>query len=103
MHAVNTRQQASTHKDPEGPPRLCSLQDAAGRIEACSTACPFRDQGGAVLPGGCMLERLGVDLKGRSERVEALLKIRRRLERALAHRGGSGPLPLLPARADGPS
>lgn len=31
MHAVNTRQQASTYKDPEEPPRLCSLQDAVRR------------------------------------------------------------------------
>jgi len=64
------------------PPRLCSLQDAAGRIEACSTACPFWEHGGAVLAGGCALERLELDLKGRSELVEALLKIRSRLGRA---------------------
>lgn len=85
MHAVNAKQQASTHKDSEGQPRRCSLQDVAGRIEACSTACPFWEQGGAVLPGGYRLERLGLDLKGRSELVEALLKIRRRLERAPSH------------------
>lgn len=82
MHAVNTRQQASTHKDPEGLPRRCSLQDEAGGIEACSTACPFWEEGGAVIPGGCMLKRLELDLKGQPELVEALLEIRRMVERA---------------------
>jgi hypothetical protein len=60
--------------------RLCRLQYAAGRIEDCPGAgCPFWEEGGAALPGGCVLERLGLDLEGRPELVEALIKIRSRL------------------------
>src|SRR6266540_5325444 len=50
--------------------KLCALQDAAGRVEACpGEGCPFWEEGGAVLEGGCAIERLSLDLRaGRNSR-----------------------------------
>ena len=63
---------------------LCALQYAAGRIEIChGSACPFWEEGGAVLPGGCIIQRLGLDLERRPELVHALLQVRHRLEQAI--------------------
>jgi hypothetical protein len=63
--------------------RVCGLEKALGRTRACTTAsCPLYEAGGAVLPAGCRLERLGVPLTGRPELADALLEIRRMLERA---------------------
>jgi hypothetical protein len=64
--------------------RLCRLQYAAGRIESCpGPDCPFWEEGGAVLPAGCMLERLGVDLERHPEIAHALLQTRRKLAQAV--------------------
>ena len=57
--------------------RLCALQYAAGRVEACPRArCPFWEPGGAVLEDGCLIERLGLDLERRPDRSHALLELR---------------------------
>ncbi len=63
-----------------GEPKLCVLQYAAGRIEACAcAACPFWEEGGVVLEPGCALERLGLDLEHNPELVDWLLELRREL------------------------
>ena len=63
----------------------CLIQDALGRVEACpAEACPFWESGGAALPGGCAVERLGLptslDLRQRPDLAAWLLEIRRSLE-----------------------
>ena len=69
--------------------RACALQDAAGRVEACpGESCPFWEEGGAVLEGGCAIERLSLDLARRPELAQYLLEIRLGLDRA--RRGGDG-------------
>ena len=71
------------HRAGEVP--LCALQFAAGRIEACpGGGCPFWEEGGAVLPGGCMIQRLALDLERRPELAHALLQVRRKLDLALS-------------------
>jgi hypothetical protein len=63
--------------------RACGLERALGRTRACAAAsCPLYEAGGAVLPSGCRLERLGVALTAKPELADALLEIRRLLERA---------------------
>ena len=45
----------------EQPTRLCSLDAAVGKREACpGDACPFWEPGGAALGGRCAVEELGV-------------------------------------------
>ena len=63
--------------------RNCTLRIAAGsHTEACpGERCPFWEAGGAVLPGGCAIEYLGVEL--RTPGLAAfLLETRKRLEQA---------------------
>jgi hypothetical protein len=62
---------------------VCALRIAAGsHPEACSSArCPFWEPGGAVLPGGCVIEHLGVELRTPGL-AGFLLETRERLERA---------------------
>jgi hypothetical protein len=60
-------------------PKLCKLQDAAGRVEACpGGACPFWEPGGAALDGRCAVGHL--DLAARPELAASLLRIRKELE-----------------------
>ena len=67
----------------------CALQDAAGRVEVCpGEGCPFWEEGGAVLEGGCAIERLSLDLARRPELAQYLLRIRLEFDRA--RRGGDG-------------
>ena len=41
--------------------RLCSLEAAVGKFEACpEDACPFWEPGGAALGGRCAFEEVGV-------------------------------------------
>ena len=41
----------------------CALQRAVGRVEHCpGAACPFWEDGGAIIAAGCAIERLGVNL-----------------------------------------
>jgi hypothetical protein len=61
--------------------RLCSLESAVGRTEACPEgACPFWEPGGAVLDGRCPLER--IDLAAQSSLAGFLLQIREGLASA---------------------
>ena len=61
--------------------RLCSLESAVGRHEACPEgACPFWEPGGAVLDGRCAVEEL--DLADDAALAAWLLEIRERLASA---------------------
>ena len=63
-------------------PQLCRLQDLANRVEACpGSACPFWEEGGAVLVGGCVLARLRLELRSKPDLVQHLLELRPRLDR----------------------
>jgi hypothetical protein len=65
-----------------GASRLCGLHLAMGREQACPRgACPFWEDGGAVVDAGCAVERLGIDL-GRRDLAEYLLEIRTTLDEA---------------------
>ena len=62
-------------------PRFCSLQLTLGVTEACTEArCPFWEDGGAVLPEGCAVERL--DLAREPQLAGYLMDVRRGLETA---------------------
>ena len=59
----------------------CTLRLAAdGRTEPCTRErCAFWEPGGAVLAGGCLIERLGIDVHG-PDLAAYLLEARERLE-----------------------
>lgn len=62
--------------------KLCRIRLTLGDVEAClQGACPFWEEGGAVLDAGCGLERLGLDLQ-RPDLAGHLLDLRRALEEA---------------------
>ena len=79
---MSRRAAATTaHTSEAAPVRLCRLASAIGETEACPYAgCPFWEEGGAVVPAGCMLDRLAGDLDRRPELALALLPVRRKLE-----------------------
>ena len=59
---------------------LCRLHLTLGAVAECPEgACPFWEEGGAALPPGCSLERLGVDVE-RPDLAWYLLELRRQLE-----------------------
>ena len=61
--------------------RLCSLESAVGRREACPKgACPFWEPGGAALGGRCAFEQL--DIEADAQLATWLLDIRERLASA---------------------
>ena len=61
--------------------RLCSLEAAVGRLEACpELACPFWDPGGAALDGRCAFEQL--DVTADAPLATWMLEIRERLASA---------------------
>jgi hypothetical protein len=61
--------------------RLCTLEGAVGRLEACPEgACPFWEPGGAALEGRCAFEEL--DVEADAELATWLLEIRERLASA---------------------
>lgn len=63
-------------------PKRCTLRLALGVIEACPRErCGFWEPGGAVVEGGCLIERLGLDVR-RADLAEYLLETRERLEQA---------------------
>ena len=63
--------------------RLCSLEAAVGKHEACPKgACPFWEPGGAVLDGRCAFEEL--DVTADAALAGWLLEIRERLASAEA-------------------
>jgi hypothetical protein len=60
----------------------CTLHLAQGVVESCTgERCAFWEPGGAVAPGGCLIERLAVDVR-RSDLAAYLLETRERLEQA---------------------
>jgi hypothetical protein len=60
----------------------CVLHLARRVVEPCTEdRCAFWEAGGAVLPGGCLIERLGVEVR-QSEVAAFLLEKRERLEQA---------------------
>jgi hypothetical protein len=63
--------------------RNCTLAlNAEGRTEACRRErCAFWEPGGAVLPGTCLIERIGVDVR-ETGLAKYLLETRRRLDDA---------------------
>jgi len=69
-------------------PKTCTLRSAAeGQAEPCpGERCPFWEAGGAVAEAGCLIERLGVDVRSRDMAVY-LLETRSCLERARDLRG----------------
>ena len=61
--------------------RLCSLEAAVGKAEACPEGgCPFWEPGGAVLGGRCAFEEL--DVEADVALATWLLEIRERLASA---------------------
>lgn len=63
-------------------PTLCILRSATDVLEPCpQERCAFWESGGAVLEGGCVIERLGVDVR-RPDVASYLLDARERLEQA---------------------
>lgn len=59
--------------------KLCSLEAAVGRSQACpEDACPFWEPGGAALAGRCAFEELGISAD--AGLAAWLLEIRGRLE-----------------------
>jgi hypothetical protein len=67
----------------EPDPKHCNIRLAArGAIEVCpKEGCVFWEDGGAVLDGNCLIERLGIDVRD-PELAEYLLEARERLEQA---------------------
>jgi hypothetical protein len=67
----------------ESESKQCTLRLAAsGEAETCpEERCAFWEQGGAVLRGNCLIERLAIDVRD-TELAEYLLEARERLERA---------------------
>ena len=61
--------------------RLCSLEEAVGKVEACPEgACPFWEHGGAALAGRCAFEEL--DVSADASLANWLLELRERLASA---------------------
>jgi hypothetical protein len=59
----------------------CSLRLVAEKkVEPCPRElCAFWEPGGAVVPGACVIERLGIDAR-RRDVASFLLELRERLE-----------------------
>jgi hypothetical protein len=63
-------------------PKRCTLRLATGAVEYCPRQrCAFWEAGGAVVEGGCVIERLGIDVR-RPDVARYLLDARERLEEA---------------------
>jgi hypothetical protein len=64
-------------------PKLCGLYAVADGTERPCTreACAFWEHGGAVVPGDCLIERLGIDLE-HGDLAAYLLDVRERVEQA---------------------
>ena len=60
----------------------CTLRLATGVMETCrQQRCAFWEPGGAVVEGGCAIERLGLHIFG-PDMARYLLETRERLEQA---------------------
>jgi hypothetical protein len=62
-------------------PKKCSLRAAVGEHELCpGHECAFWEEGGAVIAGGCAIERLGVPVQRRPDLARHLVDLRLTLE-----------------------
>jgi hypothetical protein len=65
----------------QAEPRKCTLGLAVGAVESCTLErCGFWEPGGAVVEGGCVIDRLALDVR-RPDVATYLLEVRKRLER----------------------
>jgi hypothetical protein len=65
-----------------GMEKLCTLSGVIGNVEECPRGwCAFWENGGAVVEGGCAIERMGIDLTN-VELAYYLLDLRRALDGA---------------------
>ena len=63
-------------------PKRCTLRLATGVMETCRPQqCAFWEPGGAVVEGGCVIERLGLHIFG-PDVARYLLETRDRLDQA---------------------
>ena len=63
-------------------PKRCALRLATGVMETCrQQRCSFWEPGGAVVEGGCAIERLGLHIFG-PDVARYLLETRERLDQA---------------------
>ena len=63
-------------------PKRCTLRLATGVMESCpQQRCAFWEEGGAVVEGGCVIERLGPDVR-RPDVAGYLVEARERLDQA---------------------
>lgn len=63
-------------------PKRCTLRLATGVMETCRhQRCAFWEPGGAVIEGGCVIERLGLPIFG-PDVACYLLETRERLDQA---------------------
>ena len=63
-------------------PKRCTLRLAMGVMELCpQQRCVFWEEGGAVVQGGCVIERLAPDVR-RPDVAGYLVEARTRLEQA---------------------
>lgn len=70
------------------PAKLCQLHEALGCAERCPGAgCPLWEDGFAVLDGGCVIERLSLDLARRPDLAHYLLEIRLGVESVFGRLG----------------
>jgi hypothetical protein len=61
-------------------PRRCTLGLAVGAVEACTLErCAFWEPGGAVVEGGCVIDRLALDVR-RPDVAVYLLEVREQLK-----------------------
>jgi hypothetical protein len=61
---------------------MCTLHLARGVVKPCTGGrCAFWEPGGAVVASGCLIERLGVEVR-RPDVAAYLLETRERVERA---------------------
>jgi hypothetical protein len=61
-------------------PKRCTLRLATGVVEYCrQQRCAFWEEGGAVAEGGCVIERLGLDVR-RPDVAGYLVELRERLD-----------------------
>jgi hypothetical protein len=79
--------------------RLCTLSVVAGDDEVCPRGwCAFWEHGGAVVEGGCAIERLGTRIDD-PQLARHLLELRRGLERIRDAEAGAAASKHLPALA----
>jgi hypothetical protein len=63
-------------------PKRCTLRLATGVVEFCpQQRCAFWEEGGAVVEGGCVIERLGPEVR-RPDVADYLVEVRERLDKA---------------------